>query len=591
MSSEPVLGIVVGPPALGVRGEAYSFDAVTVSARQAGFIPRALHLDQPDRLDELWGVDAVIMLCDGAYPEIGGAITLSALHQWCTSGGVLIDTAACAFLLAAEPSGLNPAIRTFIDVFERVVDYNCTDRRIELTRQGHDCLGTDPFASSLLELNRGSDRRATLNAIPQPNNAYVVTSSGACVLGEYAVESGWLIRWAASSCGMESDRVRDCLLSLARRKTETPLARTPPPAVIGQLLQTRGSRDCLSLWTSTSAGQPCAVTVDGVPAHPSRTVDERHHLHTFVPLDRVDVAADACATFSNSVPVVAVVMSDRAEQLPALPVAPAPRVPDDLEDFWADQRRNDHVRWRTDLISTVSARSSAVNLKQVSCALPDGRYARGTLCEPSHGTEQPRRRRPAILVLPGYACAGDEEVPERLSEQGVIGLSIGLGETAECGTTTTGLLTDHPNDRTLFGYRRAVLLCLAAIDFLASMADVDGDRIGILGASQGAASLSSRPHSTIESRLLHRSCRSYATSSDPSKSSQRNLPPSYTAGSQPTQLRRQPGALRRSTTTTQPTSHIWSGFLRSSCTARKTSWYILKRSAHSLRVSDRTTRA
>src|ERR1019366_902325 len=154
-----------------------------------------------ERLGELWSADIVFMLCDGAYPEIGGGVTLAALFDWCEAGGVLVEVAASAFLLAATGAGLVPAIRGFIDIFGLVIDSNGTDQAILLRKQADELLDAEEIPSTLLQLNHGSDRRTTLNAAAAPDIAYVTTGSGACVLGEYNIGRGCVIRWAAAACG------------------------------------------------------------------------------------------------------------------------------------------------------------------------------------------------------------------------------------------------------------------------------------------------------------------------------------------------------------------------------------------------------
>lgn len=99
----------------------------------------------------------------------------------------------------------------------------------------------------------------------------------------------------------------------------------------------------------------------------------------------------------------------------------------------------------------------------------------------------PSRGWPAVMEVPGYG--GTIPLPSHLSQFGYATLSLfprSQGESLkeweiEKGTRVTYHLTDP--DR--YYYRGAYMDCVRGVDFLDGLAEIDSDRIGVWGFSQG----------------------------------------------------------------------------------------------------------
>ena len=291
MRSRPVLGLAVGRSALGVVGKSWTSESVWHAAKELGFDVMPVKLDDAASLADLWRADAVVLMCDGAYPEAGYGVTLAALHSWCSGGGVLVEIAACAFLLADSDGTMLPAVRSFMDVFDLVVEYNCTEQRLTSTNAGRMLLPTGMNSCSLLDVNRDSDRRTTLNSIPSPHESYLESAEGAVVLGVYAVGRGRLIRWGAAATGPWSYCLRDVLIGLARDRVLTDRDHDVPAAIVGPVLSEAGSHDVVGFWTSS-------LSTSGLTIHVGDSlvidIDSPHSptLHRVELPHRVEVAED-----------------------------------------------------------------------------------------------------------------------------------------------------------------------------------------------------------------------------------------------------------------------------------------------------------
>jgi cephalosporin-C deacetylase len=106
----------------------------------------------------------------------------------------------------------------------------------------------------------------------------------------------------------------------------------------------------------------------------------------------------------------------------------------------------------------------------------------------------------AIMAVPGYS--GNKPIPVHLVQQGYAVLTLfprGQGESKdEWELEEATKLTYHPTDRERYYYRGGYADCVRGIDFLTSREELNGERIGMWGRSQGGgltlatASLDSR---------------------------------------------------------------------------------------------------
>jgi cephalosporin-C deacetylase len=94
---------------------------------------------------------------------------------------------------------------------------------------------------------------------------------------------------------------------------------------------------------------------------------------------------------------------------------------------------------------------------------------------------------PALVTIPGYISEPD--VPRYWSERGYAALAVAprgkLRSNAVFNPGYPGLLTDNIADHHTYGYRGFYLDVVAAVDVLLERSEVDSDRIGLQGSSQG----------------------------------------------------------------------------------------------------------
>ena len=99
----------------------------------------------------------------------------------------------------------------------------------------------------------------------------------------------------------------------------------------------------------------------------------------------------------------------------------------------------------------------------------------------------PKERLPAILLVPGYQS--DPPIPKDWSAKGYACLSINprgkVRSRNQFDPGYPGLLTHRIVDRNTYSYRGFYADAWRGVDFLLSRKEVDSDRIGVAGSSQG----------------------------------------------------------------------------------------------------------
>ncbi len=94
---------------------------------------------------------------------------------------------------------------------------------------------------------------------------------------------------------------------------------------------------------------------------------------------------------------------------------------------------------------------------------------------------------PAILTLPGYQ--GEPGIPKEWARKGYAALSVAprgkLRSNAQFNPGYPGLLTHNITDRNTYSYRGFYVDAWRGIDYLLTRDEVDGERIGVTGGSQG----------------------------------------------------------------------------------------------------------
>ena len=101
--------------------------------------------------------------------------------------------------------------------------------------------------------------------------------------------------------------------------------------------------------------------------------------------------------------------------------------------------------------------------------------------------DAPRGRLAAVMAVPGYS--GSKQIPLHLVQAGYAVLTLfprGQGESlAEWQVEGATKLTHHITDRDGYYYRGAYCDCIRGIDYLQAQDEIDPDRIGMWGRSQG----------------------------------------------------------------------------------------------------------
>lgn len=139
----------------------------------------------------------------------------------------------------------------------------------------------------------------------------------------------------------------------------------------------------------------------------------------------------------------------------------------------------------------------------VSMCSFEGRRIRAWFTVPKDRT--PGRRFPAVMALPGYG--GDKAIPTHLAMLGYAVLTLyprGQGESvAEWQLDHSTKLTYNLKDPERYYYRGAYMDCVRGVDFLCSREEIDPERIGVWGRSQGGGltlatvALDRRPRAAI----------------------------------------------------------------------------------------------
>jgi cephalosporin-C deacetylase len=160
--------------------------------------------------------------------------------------------------------------------------------------------------------------------------------------------------------------------------------------------------------------------------------------------------------------------------------------PADFESFWTGLLAEldavpanasfEHLPHRsTDLVDTFEVRYDSI----------DGVRIAGWYCVPRH-VPPPY---PAVLSLPGYVS--EPEIPKAWAERGYAAFGVAprgkLRSNRQYDPGYPGLLTHNIVDRGTYGYRGFYLDAVRAVEVVAARPEVDTDRIGVTGSSQGGA--------------------------------------------------------------------------------------------------------
>lgn len=162
--------------------------------------------------------------------------------------------------------------------------------------------------------------------------------------------------------------------------------------------------------------------------------------------------------------------------------------PQDFDEFWDRALRElDAVAAGVTLTPNELRSTDEVETFDLSCTSWGGMRLTGWYCRPRRSLLAPPY--PGLLLVPGYIS--DPVVPSAWARRGYAALAV-----APRGKVRSryrdepgypGLLVRDAVDPLTYGYRAFFLDAVRSLDALRSLPEVDGDRVGVHGSSQGGA--------------------------------------------------------------------------------------------------------
>jgi len=160
--------------------------------------------------------------------------------------------------------------------------------------------------------------------------------------------------------------------------------------------------------------------------------------------------------------------------------------PADFDDFWLETLKNvDKVGSNVRMTPAPMRSTDEVDVFEVHYDSYGRLSIAGWFCRPSKG----QGPYPGLLLVPGYVS--EPELPKAWASQGYATFSAAprgkLRSNSKFNPGYPGLLTHNIDDRDAYGYRGFYMDAVRAFDVLRELDDVDSDRIGVYGGSQGGA--------------------------------------------------------------------------------------------------------
>ena len=158
--------------------------------------------------------------------------------------------------------------------------------------------------------------------------------------------------------------------------------------------------------------------------------------------------------------------------------------PADFEAFWADvQRQASAIPLALEIVPDPLRTSADIEVFQVFYDSLDAVRIAAWYCRPA----RPTAPLPALLCLPGYQM--DPPIPKEWARQGYGVLSVAprgkLRSNRQFNPGYPNLLTYNIVDRHTYAYRGFYLDSWRGVDVLLSCPEVDPERLGVTGSSQG----------------------------------------------------------------------------------------------------------
>lgn len=158
--------------------------------------------------------------------------------------------------------------------------------------------------------------------------------------------------------------------------------------------------------------------------------------------------------------------------------------PEDFDAFWDDVlERASRIPLNATAERVPMRSTPEVDVYDVRYDSLDGVRIAGWYCAPTGR----RGRLPAILQVPGYNS--DPAIPKPAARAGYAAFSAAprgkVRSNAQYNPGYPGLLTHNIVDRNTYAYRGFYIDAVRAFDFLLGREEVDPERIGVTGSSQG----------------------------------------------------------------------------------------------------------
>jgi len=481
---QKLIGIASGPEALGIYDFSnIGFELWESALIERGFAVRRIDLSNPDDLLELWNCHGLLILSDGAYFEIAGALSLTVIFEWCRRGGALACIGGSPFLLASRSSGFQSQVRAAIDISELLIGYNAAEVALRSTLLAEQVLRGIAIPKTLIELNRGSSRLLTLHAIAFASENLIESELGDPVLASYQLGQGWLVNWAAAVQVTFLELILEGTLRLLVPHIPDRPPQKPTVIIDRSALAISPLHDTVcALLTNHSVGELKLVDADTSTILDSASPTSK--IVTFT-VPYLEEPREILLSTENGDLLETAVVSPPIR--PPLINSILLQEPKDFDKFWAAALLElDQIPLKYQLTPLHELSSSSVTVLRVKFTSADYVTITGVLSMPVNRDSST----PRILSLPGYAVGGLENHPWPLASRAVI-LSIDVRRVGSIEGSLQydgeGILTHRLDSPSRSGIRGAILDATRAFDILSRIAGKSKMPPAVIGASQGGA--------------------------------------------------------------------------------------------------------
>jgi cephalosporin-C deacetylase len=163
--------------------------------------------------------------------------------------------------------------------------------------------------------------------------------------------------------------------------------------------------------------------------------------------------------------------------------------PPDFDDYWSELLASVASVPLDPTLDYDALRSTpGVEVYDIHYTSLDGVRISGWYCRPRE-TAGPPPPYPGLLVVPGYIS--DPVIPKSWARRGYAVLAVAprgkVRSRSRVDARYPGLLIENSVDRNTYGYRAFFIDACRAVDFMLSRPEVDRQRLGVHGSSQGGA--------------------------------------------------------------------------------------------------------